>query len=72
MWVERTDFSNIFFTKNKFFFRYLNVMHRESEETNEAFTERMRSVIASALSVKTSSFTATDKVNHYYLLNNNL
>lgn len=44
--------------------RYLNVMHRESEETNEAFTERMRSVIASALSLKTSSYNATDKAEY--------
>ncbi|KAK9501523.1 hypothetical protein O3M35_012230 [Rhynocoris fuscipes] len=44
--------------------RYLNVLHREGDETDEAFTERMSAVIASALTVKTSSFTAKDKAEY--------
>jgi len=44
--------------------RYLEVLHRESDESDESFTERMQASIASALSMKTTSFTASDKAEY--------
>lgn len=44
------------------FCRYLGVLHKEANESTEAFAERMRAEIASALTYKVSSFTASDKV----------
>lgn len=44
--------------------RYLNVLHMEKDETEEAFTDRIQAAIAEALSFKTTSFTASDKAEY--------
>ncbi|BES96969.1 Ancient ubiquitous protein 1 [Nesidiocoris tenuis] len=44
--------------------KYLGVLHKEANESTEAFAERMRAEIASALTYKVSSFTASDKAEY--------
>ncbi|KAF6209479.1 hypothetical protein GE061_015226 [Apolygus lucorum] len=44
--------------------KYLAVIHKEPEESDEAFAERMRSEIATALGFKLSSYTASDKAEY--------
>ncbi|XP_014242079.1 ancient ubiquitous protein 1-like isoform X1 [Cimex lectularius] len=44
--------------------KYLDVLTRKPDETDDAFTERMRTQIATALSYKTAPYTASDKAEY--------
>lgn len=44
--------------------KYLGVLHRESDESDEAFSERIRYKIATALGFKLSDYTASDKAEY--------
>ncbi|XP_014272264.1 lipid droplet-regulating VLDL assembly factor AUP1-like [Halyomorpha halys] len=44
--------------------RYLNVLHMEKDETEDAFTDRIQSTIAGALGFRISNFNAADKAEY--------
>ncbi|KAL1137768.1 hypothetical protein AAG570_009464 [Ranatra chinensis] len=47
-----------------FKFRFLNVIQREPDDTDETFADKMQSAIASSLSVQPTSYTASDKAEY--------